>query len=136
MTLAALRRYRLVPLNLRAEPDDVIYAGARLANARLAAVDAATAATARGDTAGAATWTLRASALATAQEIAPGATGLRYREDEGRVHFIVPDTGHVQSIEPDEFITLFADTADPSGLYAGGIESVFVIVDGWGWRRV
>lgn len=136
MTLSALRRFRTTPLALRAEPGDVVYSGPAASACRTAATDAATAATARGDTVGAAQWTNRATALATVQQVAPGAVGIRWRESQERVYFIVPGVGLVQSLHIEEFITEFSEETDEARLYEmhlRGVEAVYALVEGWGW---
>ena len=136
MTIAHMRRFRAAPLALRPEADDVVYAGAAASALRTAATDAATAATARSDTAGAAQWTRRATALATVQKVAPGAVGIRYREREERLYFIVPGVGLVQSLQVEQFLSELSEETDEAALYAlhlRGVDAVYEIVEGWGW---
>lgn len=136
MSIETMRQFRTDALNLRpSEPGDVVYAGATAVELRKNADNAAAQAVTRSDTASRDLWLARSTALGRVQYVAPGATGVRWRESQDRIYFIVPGVGLVQSITPREFVNYWsAFTGDAK--YAAmerGIAEVYRIVEGWGW---
>lgn len=137
MSIEAMRQFRTDALNLRpSEPGDVVYAGATAVELRKSADDLAAQALARSDTATRDLWLTRSTALARVQYVAPGAVGIRWRESEDRLYFIVPGVGLVQSITPREFVRYWSQESGDA-LYAAmerGVGEVYRIVEGWGWK--
>jgi len=137
MSIANMRLFCHDALNLRpSEPGDVVYAGATAAELQRRADDLAAQATTRSDTVSADLWRARSSALAKVQYVAPGAVGIRWRESQDRLYFIVPDVGLVQSIEADQFVEVFGGYSTADARHAAmqrGINEVYRIVEGWGW---
>jgi len=136
MSIEAMRQFRTDALNMRAsEPGDVVYAGATVAELRKNADNAAAQAVAKSDLVAAALWVARSTALGKVQYVAPGAVGIRWRESQDRLYFIVPNVGIVQSITPREFVRYWSPESGDA-LYAAmerGISEVYRIVEGWGW---
>jgi hypothetical protein len=98
--------------------------------------DLAAQAATRSDTVARQLWLGRSSMLARVQYVAPGATGIRWRESEDRLYFIVPGVGLVQSLTPAEFVRYFSGVAaaeDLAPLLARSIQSTYAIAEGWGW---
>lgn len=136
MTIANMRLFCRDALNLRpSEPGDVVYAGQTAVQLQRRADDLAAQAAAKSDTTSRDLWQARSAAVARVQYVAPGAVGIRWRESEDRLYFIVPDVGLVQSLTPREFVRYWSPESGDA-LYAAmerGISEVYRIVDGWGW---
>ncbi len=137
MSINNMRLFCRDALNLSpSEPGDVVYAGTTAVALQRRADDLAAQASARSDTVSRQLWLGRSSMLAKVQYVAPGATGIRWRESEDRLYFIVPGLGLVQSLTPSEFVRYFSGKNSPEDLaplLARGIEGVYAIADGWGW---
>ncbi len=136
MSINNMRLFCRDALNLSpSEPGDVVYAGATAVAAQREADNQSAQAAARSDTAARDLWRKRSAALARVQYVAPGATGIRWRESEDRLYFIVPGVGLVQSLTPREFVRYWSPEINDA-LYAAmerGINEVYRIVEGWGW---
>lgn len=130
-----MERFRFVPLAIRPEKGDVVYAGEAAKTARARALDESTKATARGDTSGADLWTRRAASLSKVERVAPGAVGVRWRESEQRIYFEVPNVGRVQSVMVEQFIMEFAPGSEDEqyAMMDRGVAAVFDLVASWGW---
>ena len=137
MSINNMRLFCRDALNLRpSEPGDVVYAGQTAVQLQRRADDLAAQAAAKSDTASATMWLGRSSMLARVQYVAPGATGIRWRESEDRLYFIVPDVGLVQSLTPGEFVRYFSgktSAEDLAPLLVRSIQSTYAIAEGWGW---
>ena len=138
MTIANMRLFRFTSLAIPdVEPGDVVYAGPNARELQLRADDEAAKADARGDSTSGTAWRTRSTKLGVVQQIAPNTVGIRWRESAERIYFIVPNLGHVQSLEVDQFLMEFAGARDASlyDLIDRGINAVYELVESWGWSR-
>ena len=137
MSINNMRLFCRDALNLRpSEPGDVVYAGQTAVQLQRRADDLAAQAAAKSDTTSRDLWQARSAAVARVQYVAPGAVGIRWRESEDRLYFIVPDVGLVQSLTPGEFVRYFSgktSAEDLAPLLVRSIQSTYAIAEGWGW---
>lgn len=119
------------------EDGDVVYAGATARDLQMRADDEAVKSENRGDLTTGAVWRTRSTKLGVVDQVAPGAVGIRWRESQDRLYFIVPGVGLVQSIEADQFVQEFSGARDAAlyDLMDRGINAVYEIVEGWGWTK-
>ena len=138
MTIAGMKLFARIALAIPEQEDgDVVYAGATARDLQTRADDEAVKAAARGDQPSEAAWRMRSYHLGVINQVAPGAVGIRWRESQDRLYFIVPGLGHVQSVEADQFVQYFSGLLD-AALYAAmdrGINAVYEVVEGWGWTK-